>query len=93
MLFPVFNHEQRIQPASLVLETPEIEVVPPFGTDRIVAIGFRQKPEALLDWLGELPARISPRTPRLGEFFSLIRQYAGQSALQELPFITVAGRS
>lgn len=92
VLFPVFNHEQRIQPASLVLETPEIEVVPPFGTDRIVVLGFRQKPEALLNWLGELPERISPQTPRLKEFFSLISQYSNQSAIQELPFITVAAR-
>ena len=89
VLFPVFPHEQRVQPASLVLNTPEIEIVPPFGTDRIVALGFREKPEELLDWMGELPARISPRTPRLAEFYNLIGRQSAGSAIQELAFITV----
>jgi len=91
VLFPSFQHEKRIQPHSLVLETPEIEVVAPFGTDRIVAIGFEQQPVELMQWLGELTPRISPRTPRLAEFYNLVNKYSAGSAIQELPFITVAG--
>jgi len=91
ILFPSFQHEQRVQPRSLVLQTPEIEVVAPYGTDRIVAIGFEQNPVELMQWLGELTPRISPRTPRLAEFYNLVNKYSVGSAIQQLPFITVAG--
>ena len=91
ILFPSFRHEQRLQPRSLVLETEEIEVVPPYGTDNIVVIGFLEKPTQLYEWLGELTPRISPRTARLVEFYNLVNQYSAGSAIQELPFITVAG--
>ena len=91
ILFPSFRHEQRLQPRSLVLETEEIEVVPPYGTDNIVVLGFLEKPTQLYEWLGELTPRISPRTTRLVEFYNLVNQYSAGSAIQELPFITVAG--
>jgi len=92
VLFPAFRHEQHLQPKNLVLQTPEIEVVAPFGTDRIVALGFAEEPTELLSWMGELTPRISPRTNRLETLLSLIDKYKETSAIQELDFITVAGR-
>jgi len=92
VLFPAFRHEQHLQPKNLVLQTPEIEVVAPFGTDRIVALGFAEEPIELLSWMGELTPRISPRTNRLETLLSLIDKYKETSAIQELDFITVAGR-
>lgn len=91
ILFPSFRHEQRLQPSSLVLETDEIEVVPPYGTDNIVAIGFLDKPSDLYAWMGELTPRISPRTSRLVEFYNLVNRYSAGSAIQELQFVTVSG--
>ncbi|MBX2867861.1 MAG: caspase family protein [Acidiferrobacterales bacterium] len=93
ILFPAFNHEQRLQPRSLVLQTPEIEIVPPFGTDRIIALGFSERPIGLLSWLGELTPRISPRTDRLNEFLEMIAQYRDGLSLQELDFITAQNPS
>ena len=91
ILFPSFGHEQRLQPSSLLLETEEIEVVPPYGTDNIVAIGFLDKPTDLYAWMGELTPRISPRTSRLVEFYNLVNKYSVGSAIQELQFVTVSG--
>ena len=88
ILFPAFNHEHRLQPRSLVLQTPEIEIVPPFGTDRIIALGFSERPAGLLEWMGELTPRISPRTNRLNEFLDLIARYQNGISFQELDFIT-----
>lgn len=91
VLFPVYGHEQRVQPRNLVLETPQIEVVAPFGSDRIVAIGFQDKPAELFSWLGELPARIPPQSSKLEQLFELIKQYQSGSASHVIPFITVSG--
>lgn len=92
VLFPAFKHEQRLQPRNLVLQTPEIEVVAPFGTDRIVALGFTEEPKELLSWIGELSPRILPGSNRLEEILGLIDNYRETIAMQELDFITVAGR-
>ncbi len=80
VIYPAFSDELGILPAGRELSLPDIgRVVPPFGTDYLKVLAFRQRPQELERYLG---VTITPEDPGYADLLALARRASAQTTLQ-----------
>lgn len=66
----------------------ELKVSPPFGTDYLKLVAFRQKPAGFERWKGADDLHLSPTGPELGQLLQMIRSAPGGKAQARLKIVT-----
>jgi hypothetical protein len=88
VLYPFDAEEARPVRKGRVPASGEIRVSPPFGTDYLKLIAFKEKPERFDRWLGKSGQHFAPTGPEVAELLRMIKAAKGSKAQARLKLVT-----
>jgi hypothetical protein len=88
VLYPFDAEEARPVRKGRVPATGELRVAPPFGTDHLKLLAFRDKPPGLEKWMGRGDQHFAPTGPEVAELLRMIRDAKGSKAQARLKVVT-----